>query len=292
MPDNQPFVSPLNPPGFFPLDDHSVLALEGPEAIAFAHAQFSSDVSSLAVGHWQWSTWLTAKGRVLAVFALLRTGEHALRLVLPDVDAAELADALRRYVFRRKVTLAARPDLRVTGAFAAPAQARGPLLAGDEADGLELDYGTAALPRTLRLAGGPGATPPASTEAWSVADLRLGLPRLPPSQRGQWTPQQLALDRLAAFSVKKGCYPGQEIVARTHFLGQAKRGLAALCAAKPIPMGADVELDGTAIGKVVSATPGEACFALAVLPLDRGMGALTAAGLGLNDIGLRDGLAR
>ena len=193
MPDNQPFVSPLNPPGFFPLDDHSVLALEGPEAIAFAHAQFSSDVSSLAVGHWQWSTWLTAKGRVLAVFALLRTGEHALRLVLPDVDAAELADALRRYVFRRKVTLAARPDLRVTGAFAAPAQARGPLLAGDEADGLELDYGTAALPRTLRLAGGPCATPPASTEAWSVADLRLGLPRLPPSQRGQWTPQQLAL---------------------------------------------------------------------------------------------------
>ena len=133
MPDNQPFVSPLNPPGFFPLDDHSVLALEGPEAIAFAHAQFSSDVTSLAVGHWQWSTWLTAKGRVLAVFALLRTGEHALRLVLPDVDAAELADALRRYVFRRKVTLAARPDLRVTGAFAAPAQARGPLLAGDEA---------------------------------------------------------------------------------------------------------------------------------------------------------------
>ena len=41
MPDNQPFVSPLNPPGFFPLDDHSVLALEGPEAIAFAHAAAS-----------------------------------------------------------------------------------------------------------------------------------------------------------------------------------------------------------------------------------------------------------
>lgn len=269
MPDNQPFVSPLNPPGFFPLDDHSVLALEGPEAIAFAHAQFSSDVAALAVGHWQWSTWLTAKGRVLAVFALLRTGEHALRLVLPDVDAAELADALRRYVFRRKVTLAARPDLRVAGAFAAPAQARGPLLAGDEANGLELDYGTAALPRTLRLAGGPGATEPASTEAWSVADLRLGLPRLPPSQREQWTPQQLALDRLAAFSVKKGCYPGQEIVARTHFLGRAKRELLLLQVADAAEPGAAVLQAGQAIGSLASAAGRSPRYALAVVPLER-----------------------
>ena len=92
--------------------------------------------------------------------------------------------------------------------------------------------------------------------------------------------------------MKKGCYPGQEIVARTHFLGQAKRGLVALCAAKPIPIGADVELDGATIGKIVSASPADPCFALAVLQSDRGIGALTSAGLGLNDIGLRDGLAR
>ena len=97
---------------------------------------------------------------------------------------------------------------------------------------------------------------------------------------------------MRAFSVKKGCYPGQEIVARTHFLGQAKRGLVALCAAAAIPVGADVELDGAAIGKIVSASPAEPCFALAVLPIERGSGALAAAGLGLNDIGLRDGLAR
>jgi folate-binding protein YgfZ len=61
--------------------------------------------------------------------------------------------------------------------------------------------------------------------AWREADLRHGLPRLGPAQVEAWTPQMLSLDRLRAFSLKKGCYPGQEIVARTHYLGQAKRGL-------------------------------------------------------------------
>ena len=93
--------------------------------------------------------------------------------------------------------------------------------------------------------------------AWRQWDLRFGLPRLDASQQEQWTPQQLSLERLRAFSVSKGCYPGQEIVARTHFLGKAKRGLVALCAAAPIPSDAEVELDGSPIGRVVSASPAE-----------------------------------
>lgn len=243
--------------------------MDGPDAIAFAQAQFANDVTALASGHWQWNAWLTSKGRVIAVFALLRTGDFSLRLLLPDFDAAELGDALRRFVFRRKVTLTARPDLRVSGAFAAPAQARGPLLAGDEAGGLELDYGTAELPRTLRLAIEPLAAEPPSPEAWALADLHLGLPRLPLSQREQWTPQQLALDRLAAFSVKKGCYPGQEIVARTHFLGRAKRELLLLQVADPAEPGAEVVQSGRAIGSLASAAGRSPRFALAVLPLER-----------------------
>ncbi|WP_425501362.1 CAF17-like 4Fe-4S cluster assembly/insertion protein YgfZ [Pseudoxanthomonas daejeonensis] len=278
MPDNQPFVSPLNPAGFFALESHTVLALDGADAVAFAQAQFASDVVALAPGHWHWSAWLTAKGRVIAVFALLRTGDTALRLVLPDHDAAELGDALRRFVFRRKVTISARTDLRVSGMFAAPAQAHGPVLAGDEESGLELDYGAPGLPRTLRLS--PALLPddPASVEAWNVADLRLGLPRLPPPQREQWTPQQLALDRLEAFSVKKGCYPGQEIVARTHFLGRAKRELLLLRVADKVDPGAQVTQSGTAIGSIVSAAGRSRRYALAVLPLEREPAPLLADG--------------
>ena len=287
MPDNQ---QPTTIPEFS-LPDHDVLAITGRDAVKFAHAQFMSDVAALAPGHWHWSGWLTPKGRVIALFALLKFDDETLWLLLPDFDAGELASQLQRYVFRSKLELKARDELHANGAFAAPVQASGARFAID-GDAVELDMGADGGPRTLRIDVKPAAENSQAQAEWLAFDLAHGLPRLPAAQREHWTPQQLSLERLRAFSVKKGCYPGQEIVARTHFLGQAKRGLVALCAAKPISVGADVELDGAAIGKIVSATPGAPCFALAVLPLERGIGALTAAGLGLNDIGLRDGLAR
>ena len=296
MPDNQPFVPPLIPAefsaDFFTLDGHSVLALDGPDAVAFAQAQFANDVPALAPGHWQWSAWLTPKGRVIAVFALLRTGEDALRLLLPDADAAELGEALRRFVFRRKLVIAPRPDLQVAGAFAAPSTARGARLGGDGADLLELDYGAPGLPRTLRLSTGPARPDPQALQAWTAADLRLGLPRLPASQREQWTPQQLALDRLAAFSVKKGCYPGQEIVARTHFLGRAKRETLLLEVPEATAAGATVEQSGQAIGSVVAVAGHAPRLALAVLPLERAESPLQVAGVDAPVEPFVEGLAR
>ncbi len=287
MPDNQQPTTTRE----FPLPDHDVLAIIGRDAAKFAHAQFMSDVAALAPGNWQWSGWLTPKGRVIALFALLKLDDETLWLVLPDFDAGELASQLQRYVFRSKLELKPRDDLHVSGAFAAPARAAGAAFARI-GDGIELDMGADGGARTLRIDATPPVDDRKSQAEWFAYDLAHGLPRLPDSQREHWTPQQLSLERLRAFSIKKGCYPGQEIVARTHFLGQAKRGLVALCAAKPIPVGADVELDGAAIGKIVSASPAEPCFVLGVLPIERGFGALTASGSGLNDIGLRDGLAR
>ena len=285
-------VSPLIPAVFFALDGHGVLALDGPDAAVFAQSQFANDVLALPAGQWQWNAWLTPKGRVLAVFALLRTGETSLRLVLPDCDPAELGEALRRFVFRRKLTVAPRPDLQVAGAFASPARTAGAALAGTEADGLELDYGAPALPRTLRLSAAPVATDAAASAAWAAADLRLGLPRLPASQREQWTPQQLGLDRLHAFSVKKGCYPGQEIVARTHFLGKAKRATLLLQVADAVQPGAEVAQSGLAIGSVASAAGHGPRLALAVLPLERTDVPLEVAGSQALPQPFVEGLAR
>ena len=277
--------------GGFSLPGHDVLAITGRDAMKFAHAQFMSDVAALAPEHWQWSGWLTPKGRVIALFALLKIDDETLWLLLPDFDAGEFATRLQHFVFRSKLELKVRGDLHANGAFAGPGQAKGAAFAAIDG-GIELDMGADGGPRRLRIDARHVVDDAKSQAEWLAFDLAHGLPHLPESQRESWTPQQLSLERLRAFSVKKGCYPGQEIVARTHFLCQAKRGLVALCAAAPVPVDADVELDGAAIGKVVSASPDGPCFALAVLPLDRGFGALTAAGLGLNDIGLRDGLAR
>ena len=293
MPDNQPLPTPLNQGDFFTLDDWSVLALDGPEALAFAHAQFASDVTSLAVTGWQWSVWLNAKGRVLAVFALVRSGEQSLRLLVPDLPAAELGDALRRFVFRRKVTIAARPDLHACGAFVAPTRASGANAAVDaEGDGLELDFGSAARARTLRIGPEPGTDDADARQAWTVADLHAGLPRLPESQREQWTPQQLGLERLRAYSVSKGCYPGQEIVARTHFLGKAKRELLLLGVDDLVDAGAEVSQEARGLGTVVAAAGHAPRSALAVLPLERGDGPLQVAGQSARVLPVEDGLGR
>ncbi|HVR82505.1 MAG TPA: folate-binding protein [Luteimonas sp.] len=274
----------------FTLPGHRVLALEGRDAAAFAQAQFMNDVAGLNVGHWQWSGWLTPKGRLIALFALLKLDEQMLWLLLPDADPAEFAAALQRFVFRSKVKLESCGDLIVSGSFSIPTQASASQVAGDAGNGIELDMGGDGGPRGLRIgANSTASLSPDEASRWAAFDLEHGLPRLPPAQAGQWTPQQLSLDRLRAFSVKKGCYPGQEIVARTHFLGQAKRGLALLEADGAIAVGSNVRDGERALGTIVSASGDRA---LAVLPLQRDAAALNIDDIALREIPLLGGLAR
>ncbi|WP_313242032.1 folate-binding protein [Stenotrophomonas sp.] len=287
MPDNLPpaFV------GYPALSGHQLLSLEGPDAAAFAHAQFASDVTALPLRHWQWSAWLSAKGRTIAVFQLIRLDQTQVVLVLADGDADAIASQLQRFVFRRKVKLTVRTDLGVAGSFTAPEAASGAAIAvlGET---LELDVGSDALPRTLRIAALDDtvlADDPAFALAWRQADLRYGVPRLDVDQREQWTPQQLGLDRLNGYSVKKGCYPGQEIVARTHFLGKAKRVLQLLRVGAGITSGAQVQQNGAAIGTVVSVA---GKLALAVLPLEIASDPLEIGGVEAASLPLLDGLAR
>ncbi|MCC4595209.1 folate-binding protein [Xanthomonas campestris pv. phormiicola] len=290
MPDNLNLTSA----GFSALPDLQYVALSGADAVAFAQAQFANDVQALRNGHWHWNAWLSAKGRVIALFALLRRADDALLVLLPDGGAADLATALNRFVFRRKVRIAAHDGLHAYARLAAPAHAQGAALAERDGGAIELDMGGDGLPRTLLLVPAAQAAPVAADHAfaaaWRHADLRLGLARLDPSQREQWTPQQLALDRLHAFSVKKGCYPGQEIVARTHFLGKAKRALQLLEVDGVAELGAQVLRDGQALGSVVSVA---GALALAVLPLEEV--APTGLSIGAHPAHwqpLRDGLAR
>ncbi len=267
-----------------------VLALSGPDAVAFAQAQFANDVASLADGQWQWSAWLTAKGRVLAIFQLLRLDAESLLLVCHDGGVEAMAEQLRRFVFRRKVVIAPPGTGTVEVAFQPPALARGAALARLDDGAIELDVGSAAHPRTLRLVDAGNAPHEDAAElAWRQSDLRFGLPRLDASQREQWTPQQLGLDRLSAYSVKKGCYPGQEIVARTHFLGKAKRSLALLRTALASTAGDAVTQAGAGVGTVASSA---GTLALAVLPLELPGGELEVGGEKADRLDLLDGLAR
>ena len=284
-------LQPL-PGALFAMPDLHVVELAGRDATTFAQAQFINDLNGLQPGHWQWSGWLTPKGRTVALFAVASWSDDRIWLLLPDLDPSGLAEALRRFVFRSKVAVTVRDDLVVAGAFAKPQRAERNRFV--EHDGVaEFDLGTPEMPRLLRVGCPAPAVDDAALQRWRMFDLEHGLPRLGPDQSGQWTPQQLSLERIRGFSVKKGCYPGQEIVARTHFLGKAKRGLALLESDRAIAPGAEVTGDARAVGTVVaSAGQDGRHLSLAVMPLDREATPLSVGDSPVGERPLREGLAR
>jgi len=254
----------------FCLPDHAVISLQGPDAITFAQAQFMNDVRALAPGQWQWNGWLSAKGRLQALFALLLSEPDRLLAIVRGGDAEALAAQWQRFVFRSKLSVRAVAEISVAGVFAAqttpnPANALACLsLASEPA-------------RALCLFDHPIAADAEAKRHWRLADIAQGLPWLENSQIDSWTPQMLSLDRLSAFSLKKGCYPGQEIVARTHFLGQAKRSLVRLALPDALAAGDEISCDGRALGTVVCAEQAnDGWQALAVLPSDRPQGLVCA----------------
>lgn len=256
--------------GLAMLDGFTVLEAEGPDAGAFLQAQCMNDVAALAVGQWQWNGWLSPKGRVIALFALLRAEDRRFLAVLPDYPAEEFRTQLQRYVFRSKLRLASDGAWCVAGAMSPNPETpdvgwRMRLPSGDQTRELcVLPQGVLSLaPVDVQWNAG-----------WRAADIACGFPRLDRDQRESWTPQMLSLDRFNAYSLKKGCYPGQEIVARTHYLGQAKRGLiriegGALSAGRPL----SAEANGTAIGEIVCTTV-DGNQALAVAALEKAEGPL------------------
>ncbi|GGA74348.1 folate-binding protein YgfZ [Arenimonas soli] len=270
-----------------------LLRAAGRDAAAFLQAQAMNDVNALAPGRWQWNGLLTPKGRVIALFALLREADDQFLLVLPDYAAEDMAAHLKKFIFRSKLSLQPLDQWRAC-AGPAPSGPDRALANGDADAGWVLDLSGDGTDRGLwLLPAGDGAIAdedPETTQAWRQADLAHGLPRLPGDQRETWTPQMLSLDRLGAFSLKKGCYPGQEIVSRTHYLGQAKRGLVRLQAKSAPPAGTPVlDPQGRELGRLVCAGGDQL---LAVLATDPDAGDLSAAGQPLVRRELLNGLAR
>ncbi len=255
------------------VDHGGVIELVGKDAIAFVQAQCMNDVAVLSDGAWQWNGWLSPKGRLIALFALIRLGPERLWLWLPDHPAEALLERLGRFVLRAKVTLRGKPELHAVARFEPPAaipESRCRIAGSSPETGLVLDFGADGGPRWLILRERAAEADPRGEHAWRLADLRHGLPRLGGDASEAWTPHMLSLQRLSAFSVRKGCYPGQEIVSRTHFLGQAKRALTRLRSDSPLVIGQTLYQAEQALGTIVSASsvPGGGHEALAVLPVE------------------------
>jgi folate-binding protein YgfZ len=202
------------------------IELKGNDVVAFAQAQFSNDAASLSDGRWQWSAWLSPQGRVRAFFQLLRDDAQNLRLLLRGGDARAVCEALKRFVLRSNVDIRVADDVQVYGIDdASDLAGLGSLPSGDliATDGASSAVSLGAN-RWLLMDKEKTASS-ADLSSWNLADIRDGIPTLSRELDDAALPQWLGLDRLGAVSVRKGCYPGQEIMSRLHFKGGNKRSL-------------------------------------------------------------------
>jgi len=268
----------MTQPTLQPLPSLAVIKVTGPDARAFLQGQLSSDVAGLADQRIQLASCNSAQGRVQAVLTLVAVNGELLML-LPATMAAGLLARLRKYVLRSKVAFAdPHPDF---GVFTATAEALGaaglpcPAEPGHCCQHGALTivrwHGTSGPPRFLVI--GPAVEVPASASsadaAWRLAEIRDGLPQVLPETYESFVAQMLNLDLLGGISFSKGCYTGQEIIARTHYRGTIKRRMLRFAAACPPPAPGTRIMDGESpAGEVVDAAATDAgCELLAVISL-------------------------
>ena len=293
-------------PVLCPLDDTGLIEVAGSDAEAFLNAQFSRNMDTGPAPRAALAGWHDARGRVLALLWALWTGKRWLLLVRGG-DADALIRRLGMFVLRADVRLRnAAPEWQTAALVggmddwpATPftALGTGP---GDAAElhgafairvGPQLAYLTA--PRAA-LEALQTRFPAGSAETASVEEIRLGLVNSIPDLRGRYTAHMLNLDRLGALAFDKGCYPGQEIIARTQNLGAAKRRVFRFSAAlqqAPDIGSALVDATGNRVGEVVRAgtRPDSGVELLAVVSVDAassGLVCAAAAGIPLTLEGL------
>ncbi len=185
------------------------IAFRGPDAAKFLQGQVSADIEKLASGTSTWAGLHNPQGRALAILWLARLSPEEVIAVLPRELVADLAAHLRKYVFRAKVVIEV-TDHRVIGA-----------VAGADPHGcFAFRWGD----RQLLLAD-PARELALSPDraAWELADVREGLPQVYAATREEFVAQMLNLDLLGAIGFDKGCYTGQEVIARAHYRGRVKR---------------------------------------------------------------------
>ena len=255
-------------PGF------GVLRIGGADAVTFLQGQFTNDVRLLADGRTQVAACCTNQGRVIAL-ARFRQTDEAIYALLPADLLGKVATHLRKFVLRSKVEILQAADLNVgaihTGDAAAATQAHrvfdeaaltmSPVPLAGTTEVVTFQYAPgreviAAPPVAWRSISGlsPSRPSPRAQTEWLAADIAAGLPHVFAATSEQFTPQMLNVDLIDGVSFTKGCYTGQEIVARTHHLGRVKRRTMRFHlpagAAAPAPM-STLTLEGTKVADVL-----------------------------------------
>lgn len=230
----------MTKPKLTDLKDLALIQFSGEDAQNFLHNQLTCDVNALATNQSAYGSYCTPKGRVLATFLLWRTVEGYF-MQLPSSLREGIQKRLSMYVLRAKVKVVdAGPQWVMAGfsgegaasrleqALGAVPQHEHELMAAADAtvirlsaDRYEILVPRVNAPATLeKLKVGTESMEPVH---WEWLDIRAGVPTITKATQEQFVPQMLNMDLIGGLSFSKGCYPGQEIVARMHFLGRLKQ---------------------------------------------------------------------
>jgi folate-binding protein YgfZ len=239
--------------GVSPLPHLGVIQAQGEDAVNFLHNQLSNDVLLLPVGQSRLAAFCSAKGRMQASFVVIKTAPDTVLLVMSLDLLAQTLKRLSMFVLRAKVKMSdvtrqwqlrglLGESARAVLAEAAPWQTA----SADGAHAVALYpavLGDTQVPRALWL-GTPSQTRPAgaelSTDVWAWAEVMSGVTLVTQALFEAFVPQMLNYESVGGVNFKKGCYPGQEVVARSQFRGTLKRRTAVVHSPVALAAGQDV----------------------------------------------------
>ncbi|MGN6524870.1 MAG: CAF17-like 4Fe-4S cluster assembly/insertion protein YgfZ [Burkholderiaceae bacterium] len=214
------------------LSDWGVIRARGEDAASFLNGQLTQDMASLAPGQARLAGYCTAKGRLLASFVVWRPAADEILLACSADLLATTLKRLSMYVLRAKCKLTdASAELALWGAVIpgavssdVPAE---PWSAAPAAAGTAIRLPDAEGRARVLWAAPADASPPcpATTDAaaWNWLEVQAGVPRVVARTSEAFVPQMVNLELVGGVNFKKGCYPGQEIVARSQYRGTVKR---------------------------------------------------------------------
>jgi folate-binding protein YgfZ len=241
------------------LNRYGLLAVGGADARAFLHAQLTNDIENLPPERSALAGWCTAKGRLLASFLVIPSPEGFLLQLARDLAPA-VAKRLSMFIFRSKVKIADESDAwSQYGVWDAELGVAGVAWEGDAVT-VRVDER-----RYLKIGKNLGLSCGQSEDAWTLQEIRAGRPLISAATQDQFVPQMVNFETLGAVSFQKGCYPGQEIVARAQYRGQVKRRMVHVRAPAGTELKPGQDYNG---GVVVDAARSEnGAEALAVMPV-------------------------
>ena len=270
-----------------PLSDFALLTISGDDRHAFLHGQFINDLNLIEDSAAQLSAWCNVKGQVITNFIIINTGISYVLIFKHELKEF-VQKRLSMFIMRSDVTiedisesspligLANIKDLSALGSDI-------PTKAGEvhAVDGLVIIFYPDNSGRYLITGSIEALTKKlpelnkklTSSSVWVLLDILAGLPWVTSATQEQYLPQILNLDALKSLSYQKGCYPGQEVIARLHYRGEIKKRLQLIKSEIELIIGEDIFLENSEnkIGTVINSTkhPDGNYYGLSVIESDK-----------------------